>query len=219
MATVTVAAGTRVYIQSAIGSAVPIDGITKANPGVVSYTGTDPADDNYVAFTDMVGMSELEDKLVKIASVDSGADTFALTGTDKDTTGYGTHVSGNFRVVTLGSEIRVATGIQISGGELQFAEYQLLWDNIQRSIPTISSPVQISIPLVWDLTDTGALALLAAYNTQAKIGVKLVFPNASEMLAFGYAGFSGVPNAGGPNEILTTPCTITCSSAPSYITA
>ena len=219
MATVTVAAGTRVYIQSVIGAKVPINSISKANPGVVGYTGTDPADDNYVAFTDMVGMSELEDKLIKITSVDSGADTFALTGTDKDTTNNGTHVSGNFQVVTLGSEIRVATGIQISGGEFQFAQYQLLWDSIRRSIPTISSEVQITLPLVWDLTDAGALALLAAYNNRAKIAVRLVFPNNAEMLAFGYAGFSGVPNAGGPNEIVTTPCTITCASAPGYITA
>lgn len=222
MPTVTVAAGTRVYIQSAISVVSAITGISKANPGVVTYTegaAGDPADGSYVAFTDMIGMSELEDKLVKTDNGVAGSDTFELTGTDANTTNYGTHVSGNFQIVTLGNEIRIASGITISGGDLQFATYQLLWDNIERSIPTISSAVQIQLPCVWDLTDTGALALLAAYNNNTKIGVKLAFPNGAEMLAFGYAGFSGVPNAGGPNEILTTPCTITCASAPGYITA
>lgn len=219
MPTVTTAAGTRIYLQSAIATAVPITAITKADPGVVSYTGTDPTTGDYVAFVNMEGMTELEDKLIKIGTVDTGGDSFPLTGTDKNTTNYGTWTDGDFQVVTLGTEIRIASGVNISGGDLQYADYQYLWDNITRQVPTVASPVSIDFECIWDLNDSGAQAMLAAYQTKSKLGVRVVFPNGVEMLAFGYIGFSGTPNASDANSIVTTQASIRTAGAPGYILA
>ena len=63
-----------VAMQSALATAVTITGITKASPGVVTYTGTDPSNGDYV-FLSVSGMHQ-------------------LTGTADITLGHGTDMVG-----------------------------------------------------------------------------------------------------------------------------
>ena len=214
MPTVRTPAGTRIFIQSAIGAAQSISGITKANPGVVSYGGTDPVAGTYVALTGMQGMTELEDALVRVGTVDSVANTFQLE--DQDTTNYGTFTSGNMQIVTLGTEIQVATGFSITGGEQQFAEYTYLWDKITRRFPTTKTGMNIDLPMIWDPQDAGSIALLSASDASRKTGFKIVFPDGLEMLFFGYLGSSGLPNAQDINSVMQTNATIVTASRIRY---
>ena len=215
MATVRTPAGTRVYIQSAAGSAQALSGLTAANPAVVTYEGADPSNGNYVALYDMVGMTEFEDSLVKVANVSTGSNTFECE--DQSAVGYGSFTSGNMKVITLGSEIRIATGFTMSGGEQQFADYGLLHDTIMRKIPTTQSAAQIDLPVVWDPTDPGFIALQTAARTKAKIGFKAVLPDGLEILAFGYVGSSGLPQASDISSIMTSSVSLTLATTPRYI--
>jgi hypothetical protein len=69
-----------------------ITGITQANPGVVTYTGADPANGNIVYITGVVGMTQVNGLFFTVANVNAGANTFELSGVN--TTGYTAWSSG-----------------------------------------------------------------------------------------------------------------------------
>ncbi len=215
MATPRTPSGIRLYMQSAIGSTQVVSGISKANPAVVTYVGADPSNGNYVALFDMQGMTEFNDALVKVSAVDTGANTFAAE--DQSSTGYGTFISGNMAVVTLGTEIQVATGFSMSGGEQQFAEYGLLWDTVMRKMPTSQSGAQVDLPCIWDPSDAGMIAIRQAADTKQKTAFKIVTSDGLEMLFYGYIGAAGLPKADSINSIMTTSVTITLATKPRYV--
>lgn len=70
-----------------------ITGITKANPGVVTYSGADTyANGDKVAITGVVGMGQVNNREFTVANVNAGANTFELSGVD--TSAYDTYSSG-----------------------------------------------------------------------------------------------------------------------------
>ena len=215
MATPRTPSGIRIYMQSAIASSQVVSAVSKASPAVVTYVGADPANGDYIALTDFQGMTEFNDALVKVANVSAGGNTFECT--DQNSTGYGTFVSGNMAVVTLGTEIQIATGFSMSGGEQQFAEYGLLWDTVTRRFPTVQSGAQIDLPCIWDPSDVGLIAVRQAADTHAKTAFKIVTSDSLEILFYGYIGASGLPRADSINAIMTTNITITLATKPRYI--
>jgi hypothetical protein len=78
-----------------LGDTLDITNITNANPGVLSYTGTDPADGDWFYVVGVEGMTELNGRYVQVANVNAGANTFSLKdwfGNAIDTTGFGAYV-------------------------------------------------------------------------------------------------------------------------------
>lgn len=73
-------------------TAVTITGITRANPGVVSYTGSDPSNGDHVWIDTVVGMTQVNRRRFTVANVNAGANTFQLSGVD--TTLYTAYASG-----------------------------------------------------------------------------------------------------------------------------
>lgn len=74
-----------------------ITGISQASPGVLTYTGTDPANGTDFDLSGITGMTELNGRRVRVANVNAGANTFELTdndGSNIDTTGLTAYVSG-----------------------------------------------------------------------------------------------------------------------------
>lgn len=74
-----------------------ITGVSQASPGVVTYTGTDPANGQEVYIDGVVGMTQLNGRYFTVANVNTGANTFELTdvfGANVDTTGYTAYSSG-----------------------------------------------------------------------------------------------------------------------------
>lgn len=74
-----------------------ITGITQANPGVVTYTGTDPSTGDYYVLTGISGMTELNNRPVRINNVNTTANTFELRDVDSvniDTSGFTAYTSG-----------------------------------------------------------------------------------------------------------------------------
>ena len=74
-----------------------ITGITKANPGVLTYTGSDPSNGDWMFLAGIGGMTQLNGRWVKVAAVNAGANTFQLTdlaGGNINTTSYGTYTAG-----------------------------------------------------------------------------------------------------------------------------
>lgn len=76
-----------------------VTGVSQADPGVLTYTGTDPANGDWMYLSTFTGgMTELNGRYVKVANVDTGANTFELTdihgGANIDTTGYTAYSAG-----------------------------------------------------------------------------------------------------------------------------
>ena len=74
-----------------------ITAISKANPGVLTYTGTDPSNGDWMFLSGIGGMTELNGRWVKVAGVNAGANTFQLTDlwdANINTTGFTTYTSG-----------------------------------------------------------------------------------------------------------------------------
>jgi hypothetical protein len=70
-----------------------ISGITAANPGVVTYTGADNiANGDLVYIYGVAGMTQVNNRLFTVASLNTGANTFQLSGVN--TTGYTAYSSG-----------------------------------------------------------------------------------------------------------------------------
>lgn len=75
-----------------------VTAITKANPAVITYAGSDTYANGDVVYIDgIVGMTEMNGRFIKVANVNAGAKTFeatTLAGANIDSTGYGAYVSG-----------------------------------------------------------------------------------------------------------------------------
>lgn len=79
-----------------------ITGITQANPGTVTYTGPDPTGGDYYTLTGIFGMTELNDKVIRITAVNTGAKSFTLSdmdGNSLDTSAYTAYSSGGSAVL------------------------------------------------------------------------------------------------------------------------
>lgn len=215
MGTARTPSGTRIYVQSVIGASQSLTGISKAKPPVITYNGADPSNGDYMALTDVFGMTEFEDSIVKVSAVNAGANTFEAE--DQDSTLYGTFISGSMAPVTYGLEIGDATGFSISGFEQQFAEYNLLRDRITRKVPTTVSGGTLEVPMLWDPTSATAHAVLAAADSAKRLAFKVLFPDGLEMLFYGYIGSSGMPKAGSNNEVMQASVSITMATRPRYI--
>lgn len=215
MADVRIPAGSRIFIQSSATGAEVITGVTNAKPPVITYSTTAPTDGGYVALVDMYGMAEMEDALLKVSNINTTAKTFEAE--DQDSTGYGTFESGMMSNVALNTEIRVATGFTMTGGEQSFAEYSLLWDTVVRKKPTTQTASQVDIPCIWDPRDPGMIALQTYADSTQKTGVKILLPDGLEILFFGYVGASGLPTAADISTIMTTNVSIVMATRPRYI--
>ncbi len=70
-----------------------ITGITKANPAVITYSGSDTfANGDRVLVAGVVGMTEINNRVVTVANVNTGANTFECSGLDSS--GFTTYASG-----------------------------------------------------------------------------------------------------------------------------
>ena len=96
-----------------------ITGITKANPGVITYSGADTyANGDRVLVTGVVGMTEINNRIVEVANVNTAANTFEASGLN--TSGFTTYSSGG----TLKEIVSVAAANYTEGVifDLQFAQ-------------------------------------------------------------------------------------------------
>lgn len=84
-------ASRRSVLEEYAENELTISGITQANPGVVTYTGTDPDDGDEYLIEDVTGMTEVNDITFMIHDVNTVANTFELYdtyGDPVDTTTY-----------------------------------------------------------------------------------------------------------------------------------
>lgn len=199
-----------VAVQSALAAAVTINSISKANPGVVGYTGTDPANGDIVLLAAQ-GMHQVDARLFRVAGVDVTLNTFQLEG--ENTTDYDTFSSGSFQVVTFGTTLATATGLNASGGDFEFIDTTTIHDSVRKQIPGVASPAVFNFESIWDVADAGLVALKAASDNKAQRAVRITFANGQKVYFTGYIGATLLP-VGSAQDKVTTPIAITMFGRP-----
>lgn len=211
MATATVWKNVAVAMQSALAAAKTITAITKASPGVASSTAHGYSNGDFVFLT-VSGMYQLNDKVVRVSSVTT--DTFALEGVD--TTLFETFSSGTAEKITFGTSITTATTITSSGGNFEFIDSTTIHSNSKSQLPGLPEATTFSMDHIWDVSDTGLLALKSASDNQSKRAFKFTFGSGGKIMAFaGYVGAALLPG-GSAQQLVTTPSVITMVGSPTY---
>lgn len=197
--------GVAIAVQSALATALTVSGITKANPAVVTYTGTDPSNSDYILLK-VQGMHQLDYRVVRAANVSGAGNTFECEGVDS--TLYDTFSSGTAEVITFGTTLSIASGLSVSGGDFQMIDTTTIHDSINKQVPGNANPINIQMDCIWDPADSGLIALKTASDSKAIKAIKITFSDSTKVLFAGYIGATGFPT-GAAQQKVSTPVTIT----------
>lgn len=198
-------------VQTALAAAVTLTAISKANPGVCTYSGADTINNGDFIIMTANGMFEVNDRVFRVANVNTAANTFELEG--EDTTSYNTFTSGSVQVITFGASFNSVQNINVSGGEFEFADVTTIHDLVRKRVPTITSPLSFGMDNIFDLADPGFVELNKAYKAKAKRAIKLRFGSGAKMALLGYGGATGVPT-GQAQGVVQTKCTVEAQNIP-----
>lgn len=205
----------KVDVQSALSASIPISAVTKANPGVATYTGTDVAVDGNALLLSAVGMQQINGRVIRADSVDTGANTLALEG--EDTTGYGTFVSGDAKVVTLGNPVQSFVDVSASGGEYKTDTVATIHDDFETEFPTIATALKYQFTSIWDVSDATLIDLRNASRLKQQRVVSFGWGSGSgvKMLFNAYVGTLLAPGGSAQGKVT---CTVLFSltGAPTY---
>lgn len=196
-----------VAMQTALATAITVGagGVTKADPGVVTYTGTDPSNGDYVLCTSAVGMTQLNNRVFRVANVNAGANTFELE--DEDTTLYDTMVSASFQVITFGASFSTMLDISVSGGEAASIPSTTIHDDIDQEEVGNFSPIVIGSNLKWDPSDAAQVECRKVSNVKGSRAFKMTFASGKKWLPYGAVAFIHAPT-GSAQQVVQTPLSI-----------
>lgn len=206
-----------VAMESARGAAQVITGITKANPGVVTTSGTLPSADQIVLLI-VDGMTQLNESVFRVSGpVGSTFKLEDVDGGDIDTTNFDDFVSGSFHVITLGTSVTTATTISPSGGEFEQIDTTTIHDTQRKTIPGLPAAMSYAMDHIWDISNSGLQALNAAYKANVTKVISFTFGTGGpKMLFAGNVGAHLMP--GGQSQGLVTTSTIfTINGFPTYL--
>lgn len=203
----------QVAIESAAATAVTITSISKANPGVVAWsTGTDPVNGDFVRMKNIQGMTEVADRIIKVANLNGAGNTFEMAG--ENSTLYSTFTSGQFEVITFGTTLTTATGLSASGGEAQFVDVTTISDQVAKQIPGVASAAVYNFTCAWDPSDAGLISLNAASRTRSVRAIRFTFASGAVVVFNGYISATLLPT-GQAQGLVETAVSVTMFGAPS----
>jgi hypothetical protein len=198
MATVVKWANVQVSIQSALGTAKTISGISKASTGVVSAATHGFANGDYVLLT-VQGMWQVDGRVFRVANVTSG--TFEIEG--ENSLLFDTFSSGSAQAITFGTTMATATGLTASGGDFDFIDVTTIHDNVKKQVPGLASAASYSFENLWDPSDAALIAMKTASDNQAQRCIRFTFSGAQKVVFNGYIGATMLPAGNAQDKVIT----------------
>jgi hypothetical protein len=183
------------------GALQVISSITKANPAVVTYVGADPVNGDYILIRDVVGMTEVNDQIFRVANVVGGSNTLELE--DVDSTNFTTFVSGNMSPVSWDASMTTVQDVNSGGGEFQFTDITTIHDALQKRIPTVASPFTMQLGCLFKPGDAAHIELEEANDTKTTRGIRVRFATGDVAAWTAYVGASGIPT-GSAQQVVKT---------------
>lgn len=180
-------------IQTSLTTLQAISAITKANPAVCTYTGADIVVNGDFIIVTAAGMSQVNDRVFRVANVNTATNAFDLEG--EDSTLYDTFVAtgSSFQTITFGASANMVQTINVSGGEPEFADVTTIHDFVRKRAPTVLSPLSFAMDNLFDLTDPFYVEGNKAYKAKKTRAIRLRFGTGYKMVLTGYVSASGVP--------------------------
>lgn len=195
----------QVAVQSALGTALTVTAISKASPAVVTYTGTDPSNGDYVLMT-VQGMTQMNARVVRVANVNGAGNTFEAEGINSSA--FDTFSSGTAEPITFGTTLSVVRNVTSSGGDFDFIDKTTIHDIQRTQIPGAANALVFNMECFWDPADAGLVALAAASDVKARRCVRLTFADSTKYLFSGYVACAMAPG-GTAQDLVTTPVSLT----------
>lgn len=201
--TINTNSGLKLYMESAIAAAKTITAITNANPGVITSAAHGYSNGDIVVLK-VQGMVELNGRMFKVVSV--ATDTFRVAAVDGtngiDTTLYGIFSSGTAEKLTLGTSITGVQEFSPSGGDIKTVDTTTVNDTVDTQITVGATAMAYDLTMQWDPASAAQQAMIAAFQTRANKGFKILWPTGAYALFYGTVGYTGAP--GGSNQGVTT---------------
>lgn len=189
----------QVAIQTVLGTAKTITGITKASPAVIASTAHGFLDDDIVLLR-VKGMRQMDWAVVRVANKTDN--DFEADGIDA--TLFATFVSGTAQKITFGAEAETLQDFSPSGGEAAGIPIETVHTDDTFEVPGRRSPVVIACNSLWDPADPALLAMRGFDMAKTPGCVLLTFPDGDQ---FAYAAFMSAPlvPGGSAGQPVTTP--------------
>lgn len=174
-----IARNVRLEVGSALGSAIPVSGITKANPGVVTATSHGLANGDVVVLA-AVGMTELDGQIVRVAGVTTN--TFELEGID--TTGFGTFTSGSATEVTTWATLAKAQSLEAGSVAADRRDAMVLLDTEKQYVFGASDTPEVTVNGLSDLNSAAVGIVIAASKVNGILNFRVTFNGQSASRLF-----------------------------------
>lgn len=199
---------TTIEMQSTLGSNKTITGISKAAEAVV--TGThDFAIGDLVVITGVVGMTEINNRVVRVKSVNTTVD-FTCEGLDS--TGFTAYVSGGLaNEVTALLSFDNATSFSFPEPSPSRLDATTIHDTGKKEIFGLDEAPQISIPMLADPLATHVVAMRAASLAKTTRAFRVTLQTGEVLIMNAYvAGGRGMDGSVG--AIGTASCSLTLAA-------
>lgn len=190
---VTLATGTLVAIASTYGTGFTISAISNANPAVATLSAS-----HGVVVGDFIeitsGWDLLNGKVVRVSAVSTNDVTLESINTSSTSLYPAGSGTGTGREITAWTTITQIQSISTSGGEQNYADITTIADRTQKQIPTTRGAQTIDMTVMDDPTLSYYSVVQTAADTSSLTALRIVFPNASRLLANGYFSLQKTPN-------------------------
>lgn len=203
---ITKTTGLVLAVVNAYGAAVAMSAVTNAAEGVATLAAA-----HGVVVGDLLevtsGWGRLDKRLVRAKTVVTNDVTLEGVNTTSTTAypaGSGTGTVRRVNVATSLTNMSQIKLISASGGEMAFEDITAVDDVVAKQMPTIRSPVVMTLTVFDDPTLAWYATLVAADDAGTPIGFRMAFPNGSKLLFNAYVSVSRVPQIESNSSLKTT---------------
>lgn len=173
-----------VAVQTVLGTAINITGITKGNPTVVQVASLVGLDAGARVLVRVKGIGGLAYAAGKVLDPETGS--FKLDGIDSSAM-KGTFVSGTVQVATLGAQASTLQDITPSGGDAPDVNITTIHPIPDYAVPGKPTPLVYTFGSLWMPGDPALEELKAAGLAKQVRVVQFEWPDGTELL------FAGLP--------------------------
>jgi hypothetical protein len=185
--------GTVFSVSTALATAIALTAVTNADPAVA--TATSPPTDGTIGVLSS-GWPGLNQRVARTANKDTS--TFELEGFDTtDTTRYPAGAgTGTFTPVSTWVALSQVTGIEKSGGDQQFYQWQYAEDSSgqQQQRPTFKNAKSLKLTMDFDDALAWYDALKEADEAKDPVVLRAVLPNGKTLYYYVYPSFDADPS-------------------------
>ena len=209
---ISISNGAIVALAATYGEAKAFTALSNENPGVASFsTGHGISAGSFLEITS--GWSRLNEKIVKAGTPD--VNDIPLAGIDTSLVsiypaGGG---AGSAREILTWTQISQILSSTSTGGEQQFAEFQLLESDSKKRIPTARNSMGLSFKIADDPSLAGYILAEEANDERKPRAVRITLPSGAVLLYNAYISLNKTPSLT-VNEIMAVEFTLSLQAEP-----